>query len=755
MEKPYAALTGKPLAAPSEDMEEIVIATLNGMQFGKFVYVDSPRTIQGTREDTELWGDRPFKSSFSAEIVWRDDQDPPAQFQDLLKENDLIHPLLVTVRVKDLKADEQEDARDLAKRIWNQLKERAAETAKAAKHKKPPTDHGTAVWATVQELDAEGYLEEHSNEDPSTRLLIGSYKNHTISVPTRFTEAHAVVAGPPGVGKSRTIFIPNLIERMNTSAIVTEVVPGEDIQPIVYRMTAGFREANGQKIYYLNPSDLHNSTRFNPIDFIYGIDDAIYYSNLIVANTTEKSHIGDQIWKQSETHLLTSLLLYAWGLGGKQKSKEGGPANLGHIRSLLRYGPLRLNEIINKNGIPESRDRFDEFIRNSSPNFRLGVFSGLIQRLDPWINPKLIKLTEVSDFTEQDLKKQLFTFYLAYPVHREDYKPMMALALNFLCRLPLRQEFDRPLTLLLDEFAAYGHVPGIDNLQATIRNRRIGMLLGFQDMQQLQKVYTQHEADNLFTNTDTKIMFATGSPKTQQLISQILGQETRVKKQVSSTGHVTKTTFGAPLLGPGEVGTRIKDGQVLVIRNRRNPLLADTCDRGKYNAYGTDYPPPSKPKKHIDPAIFDQVELAAQLEFSQDEADQQAIKYEQLWKAKRDAEDLVEQAKQQGLSHLAIKSLEKKLYKAQAAYDKFVAPEHEPKLTTEPVEKNYVLKPSPPEPVPAAPQADTVHPAPQHVSAAPEPIQLLAEDAHDLFEDMYGQENGDDFDAMYDSDREP
>ncbi len=30
---------------------------------------------------------------------------------------------------------------------------------------------------------------------------------------------------------------------------------------------------------------------------------------LIITNTTEKSHIGDQIWKQAETHLLTALLL--------------------------------------------------------------------------------------------------------------------------------------------------------------------------------------------------------------------------------------------------------------------------------------------------------------------------------------------------------------------------------------------------------------------------------------------------------------
>lgn len=68
----------------------------------------------------------------------------------------------------------------------------------------------------------------------------------------------------------------------------------------------------------------------------------------------------------------------------------------------------------------------------------------------------------------------------------------MALALNFLSKLALKESFEKPLTLLLDEFAAYESIPGIDNLQATIRNRGIGIVLGFQDQQQFQKVYSTH-----------------------------------------------------------------------------------------------------------------------------------------------------------------------------------------------------------------------------------------------------------------------
>lgn len=709
MEKPFVALSKMPLAAPIDEMEDIVIATLNGMQFSKCNYIESPKTIQATKEKRNFEGDHSYNSAFAVEFVWYEDAEPPAEFESLSIKNEFIQPIRVTLKVKDLEAQDQSDAQSLAKVLWGQLKERAELSSEAAKTKKKPTDHGSASWATLQELTHEGYVQDEHPEEPSTRLLIGSYKHKTISVPRKFTEAHAIVAGPPGVGKSRTIFIPNLIERIGTSALVTEVVAGEDIKPTVFRMTAGYRQAKGHKVFYLNPADLDNSTRFNPIDFISGIDDAIYYANLIIQNTTEKKHIGDQIWTQSETHLLTALLLYAWGLGGKKKSVEGGMANLGHIRELLRHGPINLDKLINSNGIPDARNRFSEFIRNSSPNFRLGVFSGLIQRLNSWLNPKIVKLTEVSDFTEEDLRDNLFTFYLAFPVNRADYKPIMALALNFLTKLALRKSFQKPLTLLLDEFAAYGTVTGIDDLQATIRNKGIGIVLGFQDQEQLEKSYSKHEANVLFTNTDTKVLFATGSALAQKQISSLLGQETRVKKIISSSCQISRQTFGSPLLLPGEIGTRIKDGQVLVIRNKRNPVIVETCDSGKYNAYETTYPAPQKTKKHVDPSIFDQVELAAQLEFSQEEADAQMSTYETLWNAKTEAQNTLLAAKEQGVSPQAIKSLEKALEKAQEAYDKFVAPEGPGAIPTDYEDKELVWKnKQKPKPMPKPAPKDNV-----------------------------------------------
>lgn len=586
MNKPYAQINWKPLAAPLEEMEEVVISALNALGFSRFNYSEYPKCVHATKIESEHWR-RQFNREYVVEIQWKEDTDPPPELTTTIQNSEFLNPLLVRIKLKCAQVRSQTKSVTQIEQLWRELMQRALDASQSLAVKTPSTDHGAARWATLADLKAEDYLQESTTEVLSSRLILGYLQEKLVAVPKRLTEAHAIVMGPPGAGKSRTIIVPQLIERLGTSAIVTEVTAGEDLTPTVFGMTAGYRAKHGQKVYYLNPSDLEHSTRFNPIDFIQSIDDALYYADLIITNTTLGNHVGDQIWTQSENHLLTALLLYVWGLGNKTRSVKGGRSNLGYIRALLRLGPEGMRTKIDADGIGEAKGQFNEFLRNSSPNFRLGVFSGLIQRLNPWLNPKIRALTEVTDFEPEHLRRNLFTFYLAYPVHRRDYRPIMSLALNFLLRLPLRSKFDHPVTFILDEFAAYGRVPGIDDLQATIRNRQIGILLGFQDIQQLTKVYSQHEADVLFTNCDTKIIFATGSSKAQNQISQLLGQTTKIKKTVSSSGHISRLTFASPLLSPADIG-RIPDQHVLIVRNKRSPIMVATSEPNKYERYAQD-----------------------------------------------------------------------------------------------------------------------------------------------------------------------
>ena len=138
-----------------------------------------------------------------------------------------------------------------------------AERAEAARaQKEPSTVHGAARWGTEQELEAAGYVQRQV--DPK-RLIIGRTKeNQYLQVAERWTHAHALVCGRTGVGKSTGFFIPQLVERIATSMIVTEATPGYESGEL-YRLTSGWRKLAGHTIYCFNPSDM-TSHRINPID---------------------------------------------------------------------------------------------------------------------------------------------------------------------------------------------------------------------------------------------------------------------------------------------------------------------------------------------------------------------------------------------------------------------------------------------------------------------------------------------------------
>lgn len=674
MEKPFASLEMS-IAAPYSEVIDIVVATLNGAGWTKFVFTENPYRLQAQCSETETWSNRKLSTDFLIEIVWLLDPAPPPPFLELKIKNASLDPVKVSIKLRHNRKNNQDQtaAKDKLATLWPQLREKAEETANAFPNRILPTEHGTSRWATVPELEKEDYIST-SAKDISRRLIIGTYQGQPISVPKRLTDAHTVVCGPPGSGKSRTIIIPNLIERPKMSAIVTEVSGGEDMTPVVYKSTAGYRKAHGHNIYYFNPSDLQNCTRFNPIDFITGVGDAIKYAALIIMNTTAKSHVGDQIWSQAEQHLLTSLLLYVWGLGGKTKSVEGGKSNLGYVRSLLSQGPLPLEKLIKETGIKEARTQFSEFIRNSSPNFRLGVFSGLIQRLNPWLNPLIWQLTEVSDFTVEQLQNELFTFYLAYSINRDEYRPIMALAINFLLNFPLSKQFKYPLNMLLDEFAAYGYIPRIDLIQAVVRNREIPMVFGFQDLAQLKKTYSMDESEIIFNNTSTKIVFATSNSKTADMVSKMLGPTTKEKKSISSSGGISRSTFGSPLMTPAEVA-RIPDRQVLVLRNKTFPFIADTCEYGAYSKYESDYPPPVNPPRAIKPDVIDAWEFAAKPAFDEAKASQQIEHFKKIAEDWQSKAQKFSDALEQQLSEAKLQKLKEQKEKAEQAYKEIVPAE--------------------------------------------------------------------------------
>lgn len=478
-------------------------------------------------------------------------------------------------------------------RIFLEL-QRDAERAEAAKAQRvPSTVHGAARWGTEEELREQGYFQ--TKPDPK-RLIIGrNGANEYIQVPEFWTHAHAIVCGRTGVGKSRGFFFPQLIERIGTSMIVTEATPGyEDGE--LYKLTSGWRKMAGHEIFCFNPSDM-SSHRINPIDTIRNAPEekkAAYaerLADLIIMNGQPAEQRGDsKTWNDSEKLLLTPLLLHA-------AASEPQFGHFGAMRWLLLQGPDRLQQILYRSPSEVAQMEFEGWMRLSGEtNFKYGVFSGLITKLNPWMTDQMVTLTEKTDIDLDAFKNRLFTFYLAVPSRSRDSKLIGSLMVNFLLDhvLEIREQMKYPLAMLLDEFTNFGKISGIGDTLSIIRKNKIGLVLGFQNYFQLEQVYSKREAQIIIDMPATQIYFKQKTFQEARDLSEAIGRTTIEEATVSDSGRVQEIIQGRHLITPDELISLNKE--VIVFTADVKPLRLPLTSPTAYD-HALSYPAPIR-KKH-------------------------------------------------------------------------------------------------------------------------------------------------------------
>lgn len=231
-----------------------------------------------------------------------------------------------------------------------------------------------------------------------------------------------------------------------------------------------------------------------------------------------------------------------------------------------------MGQILSKSPVAAAHDEYRAFFKNSTEGFRNGVTSGLLQRLNLWVNPRIVALTEKSDFAPADLINQPFTFYFALPAQKVHLKPLAALAFNFIVDIALQEQFKYPLMLFLDEFTNFGYIPGIAEKLTIIRHRKVPATLGIQGYSQLEKAYGREDAALLFGQPGTRIFFRPGDHPTAQKISQSLGQKTVSERKMSSSGHIQEREIGRPLMDAGEV-LALSGGKALAFTSSTPPMM--------------------------------------------------------------------------------------------------------------------------------------------------------------------------------------
>ena len=491
----------------------------------------------------------------------------------------------------------EEDCRQRCKQVIASLQADAIRATSVLSTKTKSTVHGGAAWGDETQLRRVGYI---STKPEATRLIIGkTQKGEFISVPELVTNAHAIVCGRTGVGKSRGFFIPNLIERLGSNMIVTEATPGYEAGEL-YTLTSGWRKQAGHTIYSFNPADM-SSTRINPVDRVRWAPqlekakEAEKLADLIIMNGSGEEGRVDPTWDRSEKQLLVSLILHA-------AASESEKGHIGALRWLLLSGISKVRQELARSPSELAQMEFEGWLGSTSENFRFGVLSGLMTKLNPWLTDQLVALTEKTDVDFEVLKKQLFTFYIAIPSRSRDSKLIGSLLVNFLLDylLDTKATMKYPTSLFLDEFTNFGKIANIANVLSIVRKAKLSLVLGFQNYFQLERVYSQKEAQIIFDQPATQIYFRQKNFREAKALSEALGRTTVEEVTVSDSGRVQEFIQGRSLATPDELINL--SGEVIAFTNDTWPLkIALTSPTAYHHALA--YPPPERPTHEISESI--------------------------------------------------------------------------------------------------------------------------------------------------------
>lgn len=245
--------------------------------------------------------------------------------------------------------------------------------------------------------------------------------------------------------------------------------------------------------------------------------------------------------------------------------------------------------------LPIARREYMAYLNCTSHNFRFGVISGLMMRLNLFVDPQIAALTEVTDFSIDQLKNKLFTIYLATPVHKSEYTPLAVLMFNF-CLSAILQDLDKfkyPMTILADEFTNFGYLPEMPRYMTVIRNAGIGIALGIQDPVQLERVYREKDARILFGQPRTKIFFAPADDLVAVRLSKMLGTKTE-KEDVSASGQLSNREIPRPLMDASEL-MQLEREQKYICSTATETIKLDPIRAWEAYKDICDLPPPQRP----------------------------------------------------------------------------------------------------------------------------------------------------------------
>ena len=404
----------------------------------------------------------------------------------------------------------------------------------------------------VFNMENESFMQE-------TRLMENEY---SVNLPTRFYYKKrwnngfvnivnifraCMVIGTPGSGKSYAIvnsYIRQLIAK--GFAIYIYDYKFDDLSTIAYNSLLKNMDKYEVKprFYVINFDDPRRSHRCNPInpEFMTDISDAYEASYTIMLNLNRT-----WIEKQGDFYVESPIILLAAIIWYLKIYKNGIYCTFPHAVELLNKPYSDLFTILTS--YPELENYLSPFMdawKGNAQDQLQGQIASAKIPLTRMISPQLYWVMTGNDFSLDinNPKEPKLLCVGNNPDRQNIYSAALGLYNSRIVKL-INKKKQLKCAVIIDELPTI-YFRGLDNLIATARSNKVGVLLGFQDFSQLTRDYGEKES-KVIQNTVGNIFSGQVVGETAKTLSERFGKVLQQRQSVSINRQDVSTSINTQL----------------------------------------------------------------------------------------------------------------------------------------------------------------------------------------------------------------
>ena len=418
---------------------------------------------------------------------------------------------------------------------------------------------------------------KYLNKEPEG-VILGTYKNQYVRIPTQAIYHYCVIGGSRS-GKTSTVLLDTLLANFATKKndFLTYAI---DIKGELHIKSS---YSHSPDIMVVNPTDqttagwdVYYRLRDNPSDDLI-IEVMQEVASALIISTSK----SDSFFVNNAQDMFVGMLLYFY---------QQGENFIDSVNKILES---------------EIKSLIGEIIKSSEPSDLhykyLAKFDGKdaesVEDCMVELTTNLSVFGSKSDikycFRDNPIKASPFTFkenksvFLAIPEHMlESYKAILRL-----CTVQTLKEMERrpdasgkevknkPMIILIDEFARLGRMEGIFNALATLASKKISVILAFQSLAQCEVIYSKEETRVLMDNCRVKVICEVSDPQSAKAVQDWCGKY-REKKETLSAGknrHKTYTYEDKDIVQPNDLITLVNQEEVILIISGVGYLRPKKC----------------------------------------------------------------------------------------------------------------------------------------------------------------------------------